>query len=280
MTGWVAVALTCAASAGAALPSGQADLRRLRPRRARRAGPLAAPGRAGGRWPQAVVCALLAAALVAGSVAGVLACAVLGIAVVRSGRAATQRRRVGQERATAVSACTALAAELRAGRPPDEALAAAAQVAATVGPSLPGGVVDTLGRAAATERAGGLPGGVLTSAVGPGREVLGRLAVCWQVGTTSGAGLAEAVDGLATGLRRRAAVEREVAQQLAAPRSTARLVAGLPVLGVVMGAGLGADPLHVLLHTSWGGGCLVLAVLLDVAGVAWTDRLVARAEGS
>ncbi len=53
----------------------------------------------------------------------------------------------------------------------------------------------------------------------------------------------------------------------------------LPVVGLLLAAALGADPLSVLLHTSLGLVCLVTGVGLDALGVLWTSRLVRRAGG-
>ena len=62
----------------------------------------------------------------------------------------------------------------------------------------------------------------------------------------------------------------------AGPRSSARLLAGLPLLGLAMGSGVGADPWAVLTTTGSGQALLVAGVLLEVAGIAWTGRLVRR----
>lgn len=307
MTGWALLAVGCAMLAGATAPAGRSDLRRLAGISDRRRGSV--PGGPGQLLRTVGPLVMPVVAVATRSWAAVLASAVITVAVLRSSRASRARSARADERERATSACTALAAELRAGRPAADALTAAAQVAGIHprpvqrrdprGPDIrrrggprvrgpagpvdrastqPESVVETLSRAAATEQAGGSAAGVLAAAGGPGGPVLRRLAVCWQVGTTAGAGLAGAVDGVATGLRRRATVEREVTMALSGPRATARLVAGLPALGLLMAAGLGADPWHVLLRTGWGGGCLLAAVVLDTAGVAWTDRLVDRAE--
>jgi tight adherence protein B len=55
------------------------------------------------------------------------------------------------------------------------------------------------------------------------------------------------------------------------------LLAGLPVLGLAMGSGVGADPWRVLTTTSTGQVLLVVGVALELAGVAWSGRLVRRA---
>ena len=56
-----------------------------------------------------------------------------------------------------------------------------------------------------------------------------------------------------------------------------RSLAGLPVLGLLMGAGVGADPWRVLTTTGRGTALLVGGVALELAGTAWSARLVRRA---
>ena len=177
----------------------------------------------------------------------------------------------------AVEACGALAAELRAGRPPADALDRAASVAA-------GPFRDALQAAAATARLGGDVAAALT-APAAGRpsavaQVARALAACWTVCAGTGAGLAAAVERLEEGLRADRAQQQALAAELASPRATAGLLAVLPVAGLLMAAGLGADPLHVLLHTPLGLVCLAAGLSLDAAGVWWTQRLVVRAGGS
>ncbi len=67
-----------------------------------------------------------------------------------------------------------------------------------------------------------------------------------------GAGLAAALDRVAAALRAEADQRDDLRAQLAGPRSTAVLLALLPVFGLVLGAGLGAHPSAVLLHTPPG----------------------------
>lgn len=179
-----------------------------------------------------------------------------------------------RERATAVEACGVLAGELRAGRRPDEALAAAAQVA--TGPS---GAALRAG-AAAAGLGGDVPAALATGVAGSAvPQVLRALAACWTVCAATGSGLAAAVERLAEGLRAEQAQRRALAAELAGPRATAGLLAGLPLVGLLLAAALGADPLQVLLHTPLGLVCLVTGLGLDLLGVWWTSRLAARAGG-
>jgi tight adherence protein B len=55
------------------------------------------------------------------------------------------------------------------------------------------------------------------------------------------------------------------------------LLAGLPLLGIVLGQSLGAQPLHLLLRRPIGWALLATGITLDLVGVAWTRLLVNRA---
>ncbi|WP_371103461.1 type II secretion system F family protein, partial [Streptomyces sp. PU_AKi4] len=66
--------------------------------------------------------------------------------------------------------------------------------------------------------------------------------------------------------------------QLAGARATAVLLAGLPVVGLALGAALGADPLHILLHTPSGLLCLAAGGVLEGLGLWWALRIMRGAE--
>lgn len=203
----------------------------------------------------------------------VLGCLAL-VTALASARVRSVRRRAasaGAERAAALHACGVLSGELAAGRSPAEALSAAAEVAH-------GPVREALRAGAAAAGLGGevpvaLAAQASVSAV-PG--TLRSLAACWTVCAQSGGGLAAAVARLEEGLRAEAAQRRRVEAELAGPRATAALLAVLPGGGLLLAAGIGADPLHVLLETPVGLVCLVVGLGLDGLGLLWTDRLVRR----
>jgi tight adherence protein B len=177
----------------------------------------------------------LAAAL-AGPVAGLVAAAYAVLAVtysLRSRRARTERG----ARSRALDGLVALAADLRAGLPAEAALA-------TVRPSLV-----------------------------PAPAVLARAGAAWRVADLTGAPLADLLDRLEVDLRSVERVRLAAAAHAAGTRATAGLLAVLPVAGIGVGYGMGADPLAVLLRTPLGAGCAAVALLLQVAGLVWTDRL-------
>jgi tight adherence protein B len=175
------------------------------------------------------------AALVDGPLAG-LVIAVYGVVAVSW----WLRRRAGvavaRARSQALDALAAFAADLRAGLPPSAALA----------------------------------GAPLIDAVPLVRD---RVATAVRVADRTGAPLADLLDRLEVDLRGLDRVRLTAAAHAAGTRATAGLLAVLPLAGIGVGYGMGADPLHVLLHTPVGAGCVLAALLLQLAGLGWTARL-------
>lgn len=97
-----------------------------------------------------------------------------------------------------------------------------------------------------------------------------------------GAPLAVVLERIAVTIEDSADLATRRAAAFAGPRATTRLLTWLPAFGVLLGAGLGADPVGVLLDGGPGTAALLGAVVLSVAGHWWTRRLLAaaRAAGS
>jgi tight adherence protein B len=112
---------------------------------------------------------------------------------------------------------------------------------------------------------------------GPGVEALAWLALIAEVVERSGAPSALVFDGVGEGLLAQLAQadEREVA--LAGPRTTAAVLAWLPLAGVALGALIGVNPLAVLLGRPVGWVCSAFGGLFWIAGRRWSSRLVASA---
>ncbi len=85
---------------------------------------------------------------------------------------------------------------------------------------------------------------------------------------------------MAQGLRDREAHRAQLAAQLAGVRASGYLLAALPAFGLLLGCGLGADPVEVLLTSTAGNVALAAGLALDVAGVAWLARLARSAEAA
>ena len=173
-------------------------------------------------------------------------------------RAFLDRRNEGAERRRAVVLlCRVMAAELRAGQPPEVAL----RVAVLEAGPLVGEVTDAGSLRRAAERDEDL-------------WALAYLAACWEVAAETGAGLAGVVDALAVSLTEREEQRDEVSARTAGPRTTALVLSVLPLVGMAMSAGLGGSPLVFLFTTPLGLLCLGLGVLLDLVGAWWTLRMV------
>ncbi|MEV6053327.1 type II secretion system F family protein [Streptomyces sp. NPDC052107] len=214
-------------------------------------------------------------ALAAGLLLGLLGASVIpvvvgaaGVPVLRRVRLARQARRVREGRADAVIVlCGALAGEVRAGRQPGEALLRAARDS--------GGLGEAQAAVVAAARFGGdVPGALTAAARQAGAEGLLGLAACWRVAVDQGAGLAAGLDRLDAALRAERDQRADLRAQLAGARATTVLLAVLPALGLLLGSAMGADPLHVLLHTGAGLGCLAIGSAFEAAGMWWAVRIV------
>ena len=138
-------------------------------------------------------------------------------------------------------------------------------------------LVESVGALAADLRAGQPPAEALRAAGSGPAARHPAVAAVWTVSERSGASAAAVLDRVEEDLRIRLGQRREVDAQLAGARSTAALLAVLPLLGIGLGAAMGADPLAVLLGRPHGQLALLTGVALDAAGVLWTARIVAAA---
>lgn len=216
--------------------------------------------------------------LAVGLIAGLLGCwacdapvlVPLAVALVlwssRRTRHARAHRTAARRRREVVELCTVLRTELVAGR---SSAAALAEAVATC---------PDVADIAVSSSYGGEPVAALRRAAEqPGREGLRALAACWQVAASSGTGLVPAVTRVEHALRTDLRDRAELDAELGGVRTTAALLAGLPVLAIGLGGLAGGDPLRVLLHTPSGACCLLGGVLLELAGVTWVDRIATHA---
>ncbi|OAA27056.1 tight adherence protein B [Frankia sp. EI5c] len=220
--------------------------------------------------------AVVAATALAGPLAGIT------VILLFSGRRALHRwvlRRYETElRVSAEDVLAGLATELDAGATPDEALRTAlASVSAL--PAHPGVRAGPAGRVAwpldlprlRDQLAGSGDSARLLARCDA--AALRQLATAFRVCRLTGVRLAPVAAMLADAARSDAARADELASALAGPRSSGRLVASLPLLGVALGALLGAAPAQVLVTPPLGTACLTAGVLLDLAGLRWLRRI-------
>ncbi|MCA1226222.1 type II secretion system F family protein [Saccharopolyspora sp. 6M] len=224
-----------------------------------------------GAAPWAVLGGVLFGTALAG-IGGLLAAAALAALGIWWWRGRGADRRRTARAAALASALRMLVAELRAGAHP----AAAAEGAAAESDPAVAGLFRDL---AATARLGGDPAAVLLAAAdpagaGPARaDPLARAGRAWALADRHGVALAEPLDSVRRDLEHRVAFARDVDAKLAGPRSTAVVLAALPLLGLLLGQLSGAAPRAVHAHGVLGQALLVGGVALLCAGVVWTVRL-------
>ena len=102
----------------------------------------------------------------------------------------------------------------------------------------------------------------------------------WRLAETTGAPLADVLDGVASTLREQQALADDLAAALAGPRATVHLLTVLPLGGVLLGELIGARPTHVLLGTGVGRWCAVLGAVLLLLGRWWMGRMVRAVAGA
>ena len=173
----------------------------------------------------------------------------------------------GARQAEALPAALAgLAADLEAGLPPPAAIRRGGQShpwlqragsAATVGAD----VADALRFSAGVH----------------GSDALVMVSSCWSVAAHTGAGLAVGVRRAAQAAAHELAVRQDLDRELAASRATVRILALLPVIGVVFGELMGAHTVRWLTGTDSGRLALMVGLLLMAAGWWWARRIVAAA---
>jgi len=181
--------------------------------------------------------------------------------LVRGWRRRRRARSDGLETGRALDALGALAADLRAGLPPvagGEESAPDRQLPGHVS-AVPGGQPATadrpMWRASRARRLAGLAGAAI------------------QLAAATGAPLADLLDRIEADARLADRAAASATAQAAGAQATAWLLAALPLGGVALGYGLGVDPLAVLLRTPLGAGCAVAALLLQITGLLWAERL-------
>lgn len=218
-------------------------------------------------WPLAAV--LLLGAAVAVPASGALSLVAAGVtwAVAALLRRRARRRAAVQVAGRVLETCELLAGELASGQPPGRALDRAATSWPRLRPV-----------AEAHELGGDVPGALRELAGEPGARDLRLLAAAWVVAHRTGDGLADAVRRCADSIRQQRGTRRLVEGELASARATARLVAALPLLALLMGSGSGGDPFAFLLGTGPGLACLAGGLVLGFAGLWWIESIADAAD--
>lgn len=187
-----------------------------------------------------------------------------GVVRSRTGRRTTGSAR--RERADLADVLLAVAAQVRAGAPPPVAWARALGEEQRV--------VEPQELEAALRRATGCGAGRRHAALRA--RVRGAVAGA-GVAADTGAPLADVLEDLATAVEADAEQAGDLEAALAGPRATARVLSALPLLGVLVGAAMGARPWAVLTTGGVGTALGVAGAVLLVAGRLWVGALLRRA---
>jgi tight adherence protein B len=229
------------------------------------------PARVGG-WRRTIELPALAAAVAGGvgavtSTPLVAALAAAMAYLLARVRAADRAERRSEEQVRGLAEGVAvLAAELRSGR----SLTAATDTAAAACPDTDAG--RALAVAVRDPRSAGSEHG------DPGvRSAVARVAAGASLSVRTGCSLAAVLSAVEEDLRSRSRHQLELRAATAGPRAGAAVLAGLPLLGLAMGSGVGADPWRVLTTTFAGQVLLVAGVAFEVVGLCWSRWLVRRA---
>jgi tight adherence protein B len=98
-----------------------------------------------------------------------------------------------------------------------------------------------------------------------------------EISSSSGSSIHDALTQISQSLINRRKQEQLISTELASTKATVFVLAGLPIMGAGMGLMLGTDSISWLLGTTAGRTCLVLGVILELAGWFWIKRLLNRA---
>lgn len=173
----------------------------------------------------------------------------------------------GRKRQGAAEFLLALADELVTGLPLETAVMRAAE-----------GMPWLAHTARAARLGSDLPAALRLDATRNDLSALLSLSAAWQVASGSGAGLALAARNLGQAALERERARRELATEMAGPRATAKVLALLPLIGLLLGGAFGGSPWTWLTSTSLGLIVLALGLALEVLGLLWVRWLVRRVE--
>lgn len=189
-----------------------------------------------------------------------------------------------REEQAAVEGLGVLVAELRAGRPADVALTTAGR---HCGDPVVEAVLTRLGRSLRLgARLQDWSIGESEATLARGRRLRGqaggpdwqeRLIEGVRLSQRTGCALADVVGAVESDLARRGRRRADLRAAAAGHRATVALLAGLPILGLAMGSGIGAEPVAVLTTTAIGHFLLLTGVGLELLGLAWSRILTGRA---
>lgn len=227
------------------------------------------PGASWGRVAAALLgfTAVSAAGALAG-IAGVLTATMLGATSFLLGRRLLAEQRRRRALPDILRGLRTLNRELRAGADPLIAVDGAGRACRGAGARVLGRLAVLMRSGSDNEPTGG--------GAEPEDRALDVLRSGWLLSRRHGVAFGRVVSGIADELSDEVTGEQARAAQLAGPRLSGYVMAGLPLMGLLLGAGMGVDPVGVLLGSAAGHLLLMVGVALMCAGLLWSARIVGR----
>ncbi len=213
------------------------------------------------------LCALAVATAAAGP-SGLLAAAMLvATGAVLAGRMLAERRR-HRALPDVLRGLRALTRELRAGAEPLTAVRGAADACRGAGAQVLGSLLLLM----RTGEPG--PDAVDQPTADPADRALHFLRSGWLLSRRHGVAFGRVVTAIADELTGQVTASQERSAQLAGPRMSGYVMAALPLAGLLLGGGMGVDPMSVLIGSPLGNLLLVVGVALLCGGLLWSARIV------
>ena len=110
--------------------------------------------------------------------------------------------------------------------------------------------------------------------------VLADVALIYRICARTGSPITDSLMRLISAVRDEQRRQRILAQETASAKATVAVLSALPLLGVLMGFGLGLNPLSWFLHSPLGILCFLIGIALEVLGWLWMRMLMQRASRS
>jgi len=111
-------------------------------------------------------------------------------------------------------------------------------------------------------------------------DALVDVALIYRICTQTGAPMTESLARIISSVRDQQRRQRLLTQEIASTKASVIVLAALPLMGALMGIGLGINPVAWFLHSALGAACGFCGVALEVSGWFWVKWLVRRSSRS
>ncbi|MGL4305569.1 MAG: type II secretion system F family protein [Mycobacteriaceae bacterium] len=204
-----------------------------------------------------------------------LAVLVITVTVAKKIRKKSSILKQSDEVATLSKGLELLIAELRIGTHPVDAFSIAAQECShNLDSDIPRVFLESAARA---KLGGDVPSGIAHSAYcNELAEDWNRIAVAWSVSESHGLPIADLLEAVRLDVVERQKFSNRTESGLAGARATAGILAVLPIVGIMLGQFMGAEPLKILMFGGVGGWLLLIGVTLACLGLIWSDWITER----